>query len=209
MPDTLKQLVIVVLILGALTSLYLGAYAPFMKAKMYITALQGMQSYGSLDVFEQAFDSVFSFPSPVGNPEVAKFLSGDVVDLTNSSSQPEDVTRALVAYITPHLATDRIQPLIALGQLYYVLWVRFHTQADFDASAGYLEKALTLGPKFANTLYNLFALYQSNPATQAQAKEVGKTILEYWPSDSRIADFVNGTSSSTASSTATSTTPAP
>lgn len=199
--ETLKQFAIVLLILAALVSLWAGAYTPFAKAQAYITALRGMNSYGSLDAFEQAFDAVFTVPSPIGNPEIAKFLSGDIVDLVNSSSQPEDVSRALVGYIAPHLATDRIQPLITLGQLYYVLWVRFHGETDFEKSAAYLEKARALGPKFANTLYNLFALYQSNPATQEQAKEVGKDILTYWPSDQRVADFVNGISTTTASST--------
>lgn len=198
MKDLFKQLFVVLLILAALSSIYLGAYAPLAKAKSYIHALRSVPQAGSFEEFKQIFDVPLTFSSPVGQEEVVKYTASNILDIIAQPNQPESVMRALADYIEPYIFQNDVRHLILMGQIYYTLWMNYGRQeADFEKAVGYFQKVRAIGPKLPPALYSLFSLYKEHGDT-AKAKDAGRAILEYWPSDKEVSRFVNGTASSSA-----------
>src|ERR1051325_9184908 len=85
MKDVLKYILCFAGIILAVLAIYFGSYAPLHKAQLYIDALRQTSSVSTVKQFEDLFDPVFNFYSPIGNEEVPKFLSSDIVGILNSN----------------------------------------------------------------------------------------------------------------------------
>ena len=179
-----KELVIVILIVLALFSAYFGAYLPFARGRAYITALRSVQSVRSLSEFEALFDHPLNFYSPIGDEEVAKFLSMDILN-TIIQTRPEELNRALVEYTEPYMLKNNVRHLIILGQMYSILWKEYGHQEDYLKSEAYQRKALEIGPNLPPVLYGLLDIYQTS-GDDVKLKEITSDIAKYWPEDEGV-----------------------
>lgn len=166
-----------------------GAYLPFQKANLYISALRQMASVHSVAEFETNFNRVFNFYSPIGEEEIAKFLSYDILNLI-SQGQSEEVVREIVRFIEPHLITTNVRHLLNGAHMYEIMWRRFGKRDDdFNKTESYYLAAMKIGPKLPPVLYALTSLYQEK-GDLVKAKAVAQIILQYWPNDTRVSQFV-------------------
>lgn len=179
-----KQSIIVILIVFALFLIYFGAYLPFARGRAYVTALRAAQSINSLNEFKALFDRPLNFYSPVGDEEVAKFLSIDILK-TITQARPEELNRALVEYIEPYMLKNNVRHLIILGQMYSVLWREYGHNEDYLKSEAYQRQAFEIGPNLPPVLYGLLDIYQAS-GDDVKLKEIVSDIVKYWPEDEGV-----------------------
>jgi|GEM_PF-1319765 len=188
----IRQFLIIVLIILSIIGIYFGAYAPWVKAQAYIDALKTVSGgkVQSLGDYIGAYDKAVKLYSPIGEEEVTKFLSNDIMNIIVKQNQSEEVTRALVEYAEPLLFKNNVRHLLAGGQMYFVLWKRFNKEEDYKNAESYYVAARTIGPKLPPVLYELLNLYKEKGESM-KAKEVAQTILSLWPDDAEIRAFLS------------------
>ena len=166
-----------------------GSVLPVLKSQAYISAAQNVNSARTIADFKANFDEVFSFYSPIGGEESAKYLTSNILSVVNSQKDmSESVARELMDYIEPKIYPDT-RHYIAMANLHTMSLTRFMKQADYDAAIDYYKKARELGPKLPPVLYGLLTLY-SAVGDDENTIEVGNTILKYWPKDTRVSDLL-------------------
>jgi tetratricopeptide (TPR) repeat protein len=180
-----KQSIAIIGIILAILSIYFGSYLPLVKSRRFITALGSASSVKTINDFQKNFDNAFKFYSPVGDEEMAKFLSSDILRAISQKEQSEAASRALVNYIEPYMFKNNVRHLIVLGQMYFVLWQKSGKEEDFKKAEEYYLKALAIGSKLPPVLYGLFDLERA-AGNNEKAKEIGEKILKYWPEDERV-----------------------
>ena len=178
----MRQVFLTLALITVIAGLFLGAYLPWVKASSYISALRNLSNVRSIDGFVANFDDAMNMYSPVGNEEIVKFLSNDILQLVNQKSQPENVSRALANYIEPHLLLDNPRHLLMGAQMYVIFWSKFHKDEDYLRAEQYYLAARAIGPRLPPVLYGLLDLYRSKGNTE-KMRAVAKDILNYWPND--------------------------
>jgi len=188
----LRQLLIIVLIILSVIGLYFGAYTPWVKAQAYINALKTVSGgkVQSLGDYIGAYDKAVKIYSPIGDEEVTKFLSNDIMNVVVKSSQSEAVSRALVDYAEPLLFKNNVRHLLVGGQMHFVLWKRFQKEEDYQKAEQYYLTARAIGPKLPPVLYELLSLYKEKGEV-IKVKEVAQTILSLWPDDTEVRAFLS------------------
>lgn len=176
-------------IVGAVLLIIYGAFLPLLKAQAYIDAVGRMSSTKTLQEFEKNLDNVFNLYSPVGGEEVAKYTISNIGQII--SNQPEDVARALVDYIEPHVIPGDTRQILAAGNIRTTMLTRFSKEEDYTKAVEYYLKARAVGPKLPPVLYGLLSLYNAK-GDIANEKEVAAEILKYWPQDARVSDILKG-----------------
>ena len=172
-------------LVAVVVGLVLGAYLPWAKATSYITALRNLPNVHSMDGFTANFDETLNMYSPVGNEEVVKFLSNDILQLVNQKDQPENVSRALADFIEPRLLLDNPRHLLTGAQMHFILWSKFHNENDYKLTEQYYLKALSIGPRLPPVLYGLLDLYRQK-GEKTKMRDIAKIIVGYWPSDETV-----------------------
>ncbi|MFA6365230.1 MAG: hypothetical protein WCW78_02400 [Candidatus Paceibacterota bacterium] len=185
----MKQVIIVLGIIVTILSVVYGAYMPLVKAQSYISALRNVQSVRSVDGFKTLFDVPISFYSPIGDEEVVKFLSNDILGVVSQPNQQEAVSRALVEYIEPHLFQTSVIHLLNGSSMRSILWQKHGRDEDYVLAEAYLKKAYAIGPKLPPVLYGLLNLY-SLKEDKDNMQKIAKIILTYWPSDEKVKKLV-------------------
>lgn len=174
-----------------LASVVFGSLLPFSRSRRFIAALRNFPNIQSIEQFTAIFDSVFNFYAPVGDEEIAKFLSNDITNVVAQNTVPEGPARMLTEYIDGRLFKDDVRHLLTSGQLYYFLWKRFGEENDFQKAEEYFLKAEEIGPQLPPPLYALLSLYRDKGDRQ-KLVEVGGKILALWPDDATVAGEVGG-----------------
>lgn len=182
----MKQVILMLALVVVIAGIVLGAYLPWAKATSYISALRNLPNVTSMDGFVKNFDEPLNMYSPVGDEEVVKFLSNDILQLVNQKDQPEVVSRALVNFIEPRLMLNNVRHLLTGAQMHDILWMKFHSQDDYKLTEQYFLKALEIGPRLPPVLYGLLDLYRAS-GEKTKMQNVAKIIVGYWPSDSKTA----------------------
>src|SRR3989338_11583231 len=186
----LKQFLIIILIILAILSIYFGSYLPLVKARRYVAALRSNQNVKTLEDFKANFDKSFTFYSPIGDEEIAKFLSNDILSIIASQNQQEKIDRALVAYLEPYAFKNNVRHLMVMGQMYGLLWEKYgRKEEDFQKAEEYWQKAFVIGPKLPPVLYGILNLYQAK-GDQEKIKEISEIILQHWPEDEKIKEIL-------------------
>ena len=186
----LKQFLIIILIILAILSIYFGSYLPLVKARRYVAALRSNQNVKTLEDFKANFDKSFAFYSPIGDEEIAKFLSSDILAIIASQNQQEKIDRALVTYLEPYTFKNNVRHLMVMGQMYGLLWEKYgRKEEDFQKAEEYWQKAFVIGPKLPPVLYGILNLYQAK-GDQEKIKEVSEIILQHWPEDEKIKEIL-------------------
>ncbi len=197
----LKPIIIPVLILAAFLSLIYGAYLPYVKASLYITALQGLQNVKTLDDFDTDFNQALQFYSPIGQFETVKFLLGNIVGIISQKGQSEAVARALTNYVEPYIDVSYTAEPLTMGQIYATLWMNYtHSDSDYAKAVAYYSDVLAQGPKLPPALYPLLQLYAAHNDA-VDAIRTAETIHAYWPTDTQVSAFLNQFAPTIATST--------
>lgn len=168
-------------IIFALLSIWYGSFLPLRKAQQYITSLRFAQGgfIRNFDDFQNNFNRALQFSSPVGDEEVAKFLSSDIAGLISDPKQPEVVRRTLVEYIAPYMEKNNVRHLITLAGMYRALWSTYKQEADFQSAERYYRDALAIGQKLPPVLYSLLDLY-SQKGDMVRTEEIKNKIMSMW-----------------------------
>jgi len=173
--------VAVPLALLALAGLVFGSYAPVVKARAYISALQTVSEVNSVDGFKAHFNPALTHWSPIGQEEVVKYLGSDISNLVARGDQPEEVARTLVAYIEPHLFSNNVRHLLMGGHFSYALWENYGRKPeDYVRAEEYYTAAYRIGPTLPPALYSLFDLAMKGGQLE-KVRAVGNEILRLWP----------------------------
>ncbi|KKQ23109.1 hypothetical protein A2999_01250 [Candidatus Wolfebacteria bacterium RIFCSPLOWO2_01_FULL_38_11] len=186
----IKQFIVILLIILAIFFIIFGSLLPLMKSRRFIHSLNSAQFIKTLGEFKENFDRPLKFYSPIGDEEIAKFLSGNILSGIYQKEQPEAVARELVLYIEPYMFKNNVRHLLALGQMYSVLWQKSGREDDFIKAENYYQKALSIGPKLPPLLYGMFDLYQLK-GDKEKLRETAGQILKYWPEDKKIEKYLN------------------
>lgn len=166
-----------------------GSLLPIARSRRFISGLRALSSVQSLQQFQDTFDASFKFYAPVGDEELAKFLSNDIMSAISQQDTPENVSRALLGYLEPYLFKNDVRHLLTAGQMYYILWRRFNRQEDFGKAEDYFLKVLEIGPKLPPPLYVLLELYKDG-GQKEKANVIAERILSLWPDDVGAKDFL-------------------
>jgi len=185
-----KQFLIITLIILSLLGIIFGAYLPFKKAQLYISSAYQMNFVKTPQQFEEIFDKVFNYSSPIGDYEVARFLGDKLINPVAAPENSEAAARFLVEYLEPKMRTDDTRHLLILAQLYFFLWQKSGKESDFLKSEEYYQKALVYGPKLPPVLYGLFDLYKAK-GDKEKLKQISETILKYWPEDEKVIEALS------------------
>jgi len=188
----LKQFAIIaLLILAALSSVF-GALLPWQKSTVYIDTLTALQSGKSFtqDQFESQMNGVFNFYSPIGQEEVVKFFSNDVLNIITQENFPVDATRFLITYTEPYLFQSNVRHLIFGAMAYENLWLASKSENDYKKSEAYFLKAYAIGRNLPPVLYGMFDLYYRHNDKE-NLKKIGLEILSYWPDDANVKNTVS------------------
>lgn len=178
-----KILASVIIILASYFLIW-GAVLPWNMAGNYIDALRSArQEKISLDGFVDLFSGVLNYPSPVGQEEVVKFLSGDLKGMV--ANQEEPVARALADFIDPYLFKTDVRHLLTRAEINYTLWKRFNKQEDFIKTAEAYQEAGKIGTFLPQPLYGLYNIFLEG-GQKDLAQRTGKEILRLWPTETRI-----------------------
>lgn len=181
----MKQIIAIVGIVLALLFIYFGSILPLVKSRRFIVSLGEASSIKTIDEFQKNFDKPLNFYSPVGDEEIAKFLSTDILKAISQKEQPENVSRILVNYIEPYMFKNNVRHLIVLAQMYSVLWQKSGKEDDFKKAKEYYKEALVIGPKLPPVLYGFLDLERAK-GDKEKIKEISEMILKYWPEDKRL-----------------------
>jgi len=180
-----KQFLIITLIILSLLGIIFGAYLPFKKAQLYISSAYQMNFVKTPQQFEEIFNKLFNYFSPIGDYEAARFLGDKLINPVAAPENSEAAARFLVEYLEPKMRTDDTRHLLILAQLYFFLWQKSGKESDFLKSEEYYQKALVYGPKLPPALYGLFDLYKAK-GDKEKLKQISETILKYWPEDEKV-----------------------
>ena len=193
MKQSIKIIICVIGILGAVLSIVFGSYLPLVKSRLFIASLNSASSIKTINDFKKNFDKPFNFYSPVGDEETAKFLSSDILKSISQKEQSEEASRILVDYMEPYLFKNNVRHLIILGQMYSVLWQKSGKEEDFKKAEEYYLKAMEIGPKLPPVLYGLLDIERAG-GNNEKIKEISKIILQYWPEDERVKQIAESAS---------------
>ncbi len=184
--------VVVAGIFLAITAMVMGSFMPLIKSQRYIDAVQSVNSVRSVQEFETLFNNAINFYSPIGDEEIGKFLGGDIANAISYAGQPENVSRALEAYVEPQLMQDNVVHLMILGNLRTILWKKFNKPEDYNKAEEFYLKAHEIGPKLPTPMYALMELYRLKNEKEKMTA-IGRQILSYWPNDIQTRNLLSGT----------------
>ena len=185
----LKTSIIITLIALTLTGLYFGAYMPLKKAQTYIAVARALPTYGTFQNVVEKYDAMFNLNSPVGQREAVKFFLQDVMGIIRQEQQGEEVSKLLVEYVGSKINEHDVIHNLHMAYAYSALWRRFQNKEYFDKAESYFQKVLEVGPKLPHSLNALLELY-ARSGNLVKAKEIGEVILEYWPDNQNVRDYM-------------------
>ncbi|MEK7555436.1 MAG: hypothetical protein AAB516_01290 [Patescibacteria group bacterium] len=192
MNPLIKKLVIVIVIIIVLSGIYCGSYLPFRKSQFYINAQTGLRGVRSLDDFNNLFDPALGFYSPVGQDEVVSGYLQTLISLTSQQSNKELIdilVKQAEARTAPILEKEKgfnfSQNIYNLAAIYAVSAIKFNDDIYYQKGVETFRLGLKHSPNRQMFLYGLFNLYQFKGDKEGM-KEIGETILKYWPDDLQI-----------------------
>lgn len=187
----LKQFIIIALIILAVLLIVFGAILPWKKSQLYINTLTDMQSGRSYttEQFKDRTGKVINFYSPIGQEEVVKFLSSEILIVVYQKGFSEQASRFLVGYMDKYLFKNNVRHLLMNGDLHKILWINFGNEEDFKKAEEYFKKAYEIGPNLPPVLYDLFELYRFKGDGE-NMKKIGEEILKYWPDDEGVSKLL-------------------
>ncbi len=187
--EIVKTFVLIGFFILAVLSIIFGCYLPLRKSQLYIDALSLMPSVKTIQEFEANFDKSLKYYSPVGDEEVTKFLANTILQITSQQNQSEAIDKMLADYIEPYLFKNEVRHLLAAAQLHEALLTKYKRMEDLQKAESFFQAAYAIGPKLPPVLYGLLDVYRME-GNNEKAKQIGETILQYWPDDKNVSNIV-------------------
>ncbi len=177
---------------------YFGAYLPLKKAVLYAKGRAFWTQAKTLQEFDAHFEPAFSIYTFTNEGEmVADYLY--VLTVIAEPENRKEVIEPLIERAEFHAAPlieSGEGPQVArimyeLGIIYQMAAIKFEDRSYYEKSKAILERGLTYAPNHPDFLYTLFELYRNSGEVE-NAREIGNTILAFWPNDERVREFVEG-----------------
>ncbi len=188
-----KSVLAPILVILAAIGLYLGAYLPYAKGGMFISALQQASQAQTLQGLEDAFNSALNFYSPVGQQETERYVGDQIVNILGQKGITPQISQSLTDYLDRMIhvdhPTDRgldfTQEYLLLANAHQINWTTTKNPSEFALAEKYYEEGLQISPVRPQFLYGLLQLYL-NDGDAAQALQVAEKIHALWPTDDQI-----------------------
>ena len=193
-----KYIIAPALVVLSVLSLIFGEFLPFEKSKQLIISLGQASNSTTLKEFEDTFNKVFDFYSPIGQPESLRFFGGQITGYLDHKL-PADLSQGLVDY------TDKVfgmnsessgfkglnytQTKLTLANTHYLNWINLKNKADFDKAEEYYKAVMELSPNRPQALYGLLQLYYSNKDVE-KTLSIADKILSVWPDNPKVKDLI-------------------
>jgi tetratricopeptide (TPR) repeat protein len=188
-----KSVLAPILVILAVIGLYLGAYLPYAKGGMFISALQEASQARTVQELEDAFNSALNFYSPVGQQETERYVGDQIVNILGQKGITPQISQALTDYLDKiiHIdyptarGLDFTQEYLALANVHQINWINTKNPNDLALAEKYYQEGLQLSPVRPQFLYGLLQLYLNN-GDAAQALPIAEKIHTLWPTDSQV-----------------------
>jgi len=195
-----KKIIAFLITIFILILMYQGAYLPLRKSQLYIDAISQLQSGAihSLQDFAGVFDLALGYYSPIGQDEEVSYYTGGVLaNIINQQSNPgvvdallKDAERWMNPIINAGKGIGYSQNLYNFAMIYQMASQKLKNVDYLNKSVDLFYQGLENSPNREIFLEGLLNDYEIGGDT-AKAKEVGKTILKYWPDKQDIQKFIN------------------
>ncbi len=173
---------------------YFGSYLPLKKSQLYVQGLRALQTAEprSLQEFNNLFDPVLDSYSPIGQDELVASYLDFIINVINQQTD-QQLIMTLVSQaerrVAPILEAKKgfnfSQILFDIGRIYQIAAYKLKSQSYYEKSVELYKEGLKFSPNRPIFLYGLFELYKFGGDKEGE-KEVGTTILKYWPGDEEV-----------------------
>lgn len=183
MSDLYKIAISIILIITVPIFLYLGAFAPFKKSKMYMDSIKSFYAAETLskEDFVEKINKSLDYYSPVGHEIITDFYMRFLADAINKQIvQNEEVAVFLVENAEEKAISKSMKHNLFMGQLYSLVFQMTEDKEYFQRSEKYFLKAKEMGPKMPQILESLAIIYTLANEGEKLDK-IAEEILELWP----------------------------
>lgn len=189
----MKEILIILGIVASIAAIYLGSYLSFVKAQSYIFLVTSSENAGPQPLTDiiKKMDSAVGFYSPVGQEEVVRYITNDILNVLIQTTQSEQVDRVFTDYIEPHIFKQDVRHTLVMGEIYKALWEKYNRESDYYKSEEYYKRTLALAPRLPQALHSALDLYKVR-GDKEKMREVGEQILKLWPDDQRTKEILGG-----------------
>ena len=199
MPESLKQIISITVVLIVVFVAYYGTYLPYQKSHAFIVTLGS--KIESLATFKEKFSEVLDVPSPIGQPEIMRNITNTALSVLDQLNDAEAI-QSVVSYIEgrhrPLTVGNRgmsfLQDLYVLGTMNELAFVKTQELRYAEAAKKYFLEGYAVNPTRPQFAYALFDIYRIENNVE-KAKEMAEHILKLWPTEEKIPklleDFLN------------------
>jgi len=181
----MKQIIAWIVICAGVLSFVYGAIKPYKKASAYVTAVKSGAT--SVDGFVNAFKYALDYPSPVGQDELVRFISSDIMNVIAQGKNDEAVEQKLTDFI--HIYADPkiergvgmnySQMVMMIGTMHTYKWKQYKKSEDFTLALNYFTQGYTINHDRPQFLIGLLDLY-SGSGQKDKADKIQQHITELW-----------------------------
>jgi len=183
----MKQFIAWIVIIASVFSLVYGSIKPFKKAAAYVTAVKSKAV--SVDEFTNAFKKALDYPSPVGQDELVRFVSSDIMNVIAEGKNDEAVEQKLTDFIHVYadpkiksgVGMNYTQLVMMLGTMHTYKWKQYKKPDDFALAIQYFMQGYNINHDRPQFLIGLMDLYNSS-GQKDKADAVKQHIAELWGS---------------------------
>ena len=177
---------------------YLGSYLPLKKSQFYIQGLSALQTTEprSLQEFNNLFDPSLDSYSPIGQDEIVASYLGFIINIMNQQTDRQLITtlvgqaeRRVAPILEAKKGFNFSQVLFSTGTIYRIAAYKLKSEFYYEKSVELYKEGLKYSPNRAIFLYGLLDLYRFEGDKEGE-KEVGTTILRYWPGDEKVRKII-------------------
>ena len=191
MNDLTKQIIAFVVSMVVIVTVYFGSYLPLRKSQMHIDAVLNLQGgkVRTLEDFDNLFNPVLDFYSPVGQDEITQYYLGILINIINQQSDKTVVdilARQAESRMTSILKKGKgfsfNQNLYTLGSIYKIAALKFKDEGYYQKAVSIFNEGLKYSPNRLIFLKGLFELYSAHGYND-KAREIREIILKYYPNE--------------------------
>ena len=189
-----KKVITIISSLLILCLMYFGSYLPLRKSQLYIKAMFDFQSgkVHSVQDFTNLFGSALNFRSPIGRDEAVSYYFGILANVINQQTNGQVIEVLLKEsekWMEPILKAQKgfgfSQNLYNFAMVYKIAAQKLNSDVYFQKSIDLFNEGLKNSPNRLIFLSGLFDIYRIK-GDKGKMKEIGETILKYWPDDENI-----------------------
>ncbi len=193
MNSNVKKLIAVAASALLLFAAYYGSYLPYAKSHAFITGSQRVGQAKTFGEFSKIVEDVLDMPSPVGQEELTRTITSNLIDVMRSLGQDKALTGAAVQlmekYYSPILARGKgfsfAQHLYATGAAYEVAALQAKNSEYLGKAYEQFRRGLEVSPNRPQFLLGLFDVFRFSRET-GKVKEIVERILTLWPWNTEV-----------------------